>query len=50
MNKSVYVAKSRQRYYKALNNILLHVPNHVLKATSSPEQFSLVFLNDDMDK
>ena len=44
MNKSVYVAKSRQRYYKALNNILLHVPNHVLKASSSPEQFSLAFL------
>ena len=32
VNKSVYVAKSRQRYYRTLNNILLHVPNHALKA------------------
>ena len=31
VNKSVYIAKSRQRYYKTLNNILLHVPNHALK-------------------
>ena len=31
MNKSVHIAKSRQRYYKTLNNILLHVPNHALK-------------------
>ena len=30
-NKSVYKAKSRQRYYKTFNNILLHVPNHALK-------------------
>ena len=29
--KSVYIAKSRQRYYKTLNNIFLHVPNHALK-------------------
>ena len=28
VNKSVYIAKSRQRYHKTLNNILLHVPNH----------------------
>ena len=27
----VYIAKSRQRYYKTLNNIMLHVPNHALK-------------------
>ena len=25
------IAKSRQRYHKTLNNILLHVPNHGLK-------------------
>ena len=31
VNKSVYIAKYRQRYYKTLNNILLHAPNHVLK-------------------
>ena len=31
VNKSVYIAKSRQQYYKTLNNILLHVPNHALK-------------------
>ena len=30
-NKSVYKAKSKQRYYKTFNNILLHVPNHALK-------------------
>ena len=29
--KSVYIAKSRQRYRKALTNILLPVPNHALK-------------------
>ena len=31
MNKSINIAKSRQRYYKTLNNILLNVPNHALK-------------------
>ena len=31
VNKSVYIAKSRQRYFQTLNNILLHVPNHALK-------------------
>ena len=31
MNKSVYIAKSRQPYYQTLNSILLHVPNHALK-------------------
>ena len=31
VNKSVYIAKSRQRYHKPLNNILLHVSNHTLK-------------------
>ena len=31
VNKSVYIAKSRQRYHKTLNNILLHVSNHALK-------------------
>ena len=31
VNKSVNIAKSRQRYYKPLNNILLHVSNHTLK-------------------
>ena len=31
VSKSVYIAKSRQRYYKTLNNIFLHVPNHALK-------------------
>ena len=25
------IAKSRQRYHKTLNNILLHVPNHGLE-------------------
>ena len=30
-NESVYIAKSRQRYHKTLNNILLHVSNHALK-------------------
>ena len=29
--KSVYIAKSRQRYCETPNNILLHVPNHDLK-------------------
>ena len=31
VNKSVYIAKSRQQYYKTLSNILLLVPNHALK-------------------
>ena len=31
VNKSVYIAKLRQRYYKTLKNILLHVSNHSLK-------------------
>ena len=31
VNKSVYIAKSRQRYHKPRNNILLHVSNHTLK-------------------
>ena len=31
VSKSVYIAKSRQRYYKTLNNIFLYVPNHALK-------------------
>ena len=31
VNKSVYMAKSRQRYHKTHNNILLHVSNHALK-------------------
>ena len=31
VNKSVYIAKSRQRYHKPLNSILLHVSNHTLK-------------------
>ena len=31
VNKSVYIAKSRQQCYKTLNNILLHVPNNALK-------------------
>ena len=31
VNKSVYIAKSRQQCYKTLNNILLHVPNNTLK-------------------
>ena len=30
-NKSVYIAKSRQRYHKTFNNILLHVSNHTLE-------------------
>ena len=33
VNKSVYIAKSRQRYYLTLNEILLHVSNHALKDT-----------------
>ena len=31
VNKSVYIAKSRQQCYKTLNDILLHVPNNTLK-------------------
>ena len=31
VNKSVYIAKSRQRYHETLDNIVLHVPNHALK-------------------
>ena len=31
VNKSVYIAKSRQRYHLTLNNILLYVSNHDLK-------------------
>ena len=31
VNKSVHIAKWRQRYYKTLNNIFLDVPNHALK-------------------
>ena len=31
VNKSIYIAKSRQQYFKTLTNILLHVPNHALK-------------------
>ena len=31
VNKSVYTAKSRQRYHKTFNNILLHVSNHTLE-------------------
>ena len=31
VNKSVYIAKWRQWYYKTINNIFLHVPNHALK-------------------
>ena len=30
-NKSVYIAKLRQRYYKTLKNILFHMSNHTLK-------------------
>ena len=31
MNKSVNIAKSRQRHDTPLNNFLLHVPNHALR-------------------
>ena len=31
VNKSVYIAESRQRYHKPRNNIFLHVSNHTLK-------------------
>ena len=31
VNKSVYIAKSRQRYHKTFHNILLHVSNHTLE-------------------
>ena len=31
VKKSVYIAKSRQRYHLTLNDILLHVSNHALK-------------------
>ena len=31
VNNSVYIAKSRQWYHKALNNLLLHVSNHSSK-------------------
>ena len=31
VNKSVYTAKSRQRHYKTLKNILLHVSKQALK-------------------
>ena len=34
VSKSLYIAKSRQRYYKTFNNMLLHVPNHALKDVS----------------
>ena len=30
VNKSVYIAKSRQRYHLTLPDILLHVSNHAL--------------------
>ena len=31
MNKSVYIAKLRQRYHKIVKNILLQLSNHDLK-------------------
>ena len=31
VNKSVYIAKSRQRYHLTLTDILLHVSNHALR-------------------
>ena len=31
VNKSVYIAQSEQRHNITLNNVLLHVLNHVLK-------------------
>ena len=31
VNKSAYIAKSRQRYHKTFDIILLHVSNQVLK-------------------
>ena len=31
VNKSAYIAKSRQRRHKTLNNILLHVSKYALK-------------------
>ena len=31
VNKSAYIAKSRQHYHLTLSNILLHVSNHFLK-------------------
>ena len=31
VNKSVYIAKTRQWYYKTHKNILLHMSNHALK-------------------
>ena len=62
VNKPVYIAKLRQRYYKILNNILLHAPNHayffVINAFLSYNVIktawffahSLSFLNDNLDK
>ena len=37
VNKSVYIAKSRQRYHKTPNNILLHMSNHALKEMYMPD-------------
>ena len=31
VNKSLYIAKLRQRYHKTFKKILLHVSNHALK-------------------
>ena len=31
VNKSVFIAKLRQRYHLTLENILLHTSNHALK-------------------
>ena len=45
VNKSVYIAKSKQQYDKRLNNFLLHVPNHDLRyyATFKVRQFESLF-------
>ena len=31
VNKSLYIAKSRQRHDRTLNNFLLHLPNHAFE-------------------
>ena len=43
MNKLVYIATSKQRYDKTLNNFLLHVAIHALKGMYSRLSLSRIF-------
>ena len=45
VNKSVYIAKSKQQYDKTLKNFLLHLPNHDLRyyATFKVRTFESLF-------